>query len=167
MQTSHFQLGLIAALAMGLGFTLSSSPAVGYPAGAAVSLGSNPLWSVGGGIDSGTTTTVLTAPADQDWVVSDVIISPDIADLVCDAVLRVRMVLGSGQEVGRFALVIDSYGANTNQLNVLDRVDAHYTGGIIVPAGDHLDIEVSTRVEGYTCNDESLAYALAGYSVQP
>ncbi len=37
MVTSRFQLGLIAALAAGLGFSLSSSEAVGYPAGAAVS----------------------------------------------------------------------------------------------------------------------------------
>ena len=44
MQTSRFQLGLIAALAMGLGLALSSSPAIGYPAGAAVSFGANPLW---------------------------------------------------------------------------------------------------------------------------
>ena len=39
MVTSRFQLGLIATLAVGLGFSLSSSEAIGYPAGAAVSLG--------------------------------------------------------------------------------------------------------------------------------
>ena len=37
MQTSRFQLGLI-----------GSSEAVGYPAGAAVSCGSNPLWAKAG-----------------------------------------------------------------------------------------------------------------------
>ena len=48
MQTSRFQLGLIATLAVGLGFSLASSDAVGYPAGAAVSMGTNPLWAKGG-----------------------------------------------------------------------------------------------------------------------
>jgi hypothetical protein len=32
MVTSRFQLGLIATLAVGLGFSLSSSEAIGYPA---------------------------------------------------------------------------------------------------------------------------------------
>ena len=35
MQSSRFQLGLIATLATGLGFSVASSDAVGYPAGAA------------------------------------------------------------------------------------------------------------------------------------
>ena len=47
MQTSRFQLGLIATLAVGLGFSLSSSEAVGYPSGAAVSMGANPVPELG------------------------------------------------------------------------------------------------------------------------
>jgi hypothetical protein len=50
MVTSRFQLGLIATLAVGLGFSLSSSEAIGYPAGPVVSLGANPIVSVGGTI---------------------------------------------------------------------------------------------------------------------
>ncbi len=48
MQTSRFQIGLITAMAAGLGATLTSSDAIGYPAGAAISLGANPVWSTGG-----------------------------------------------------------------------------------------------------------------------
>jgi hypothetical protein len=48
MQTSHFQLGLIATLAVGLGFSLASSNAVGYPAGSAISFHNNPVVSIGG-----------------------------------------------------------------------------------------------------------------------
>ena len=45
MHTSHFQLGLIAALAVGLGFSLASTDAVGYPA-SAVSYGESPVVSM-------------------------------------------------------------------------------------------------------------------------
>ena len=69
MVTSRFQLGLIATLAVGLGFSLASSDAIGYPAGAAVSLGSNPVISVGGTISS-TSVELFTAPVDQDVVVT-------------------------------------------------------------------------------------------------
>ena len=71
MQTSRFQLGLIAALAVGLGFSLSSSDAVGYPAGAPISLGSNPMWSQMGTVErGGGSVDVLTVPVDQVAVVT-------------------------------------------------------------------------------------------------
>ena len=76
MQTSRFQLGLIATLAAGLGAALSSSPAIGYPSGPVVSSGTNPVWAIGGTLP-GETRTVLTAPADQDMVVTDVLITGD------------------------------------------------------------------------------------------
>ena len=70
MHTSRFQLSLIATLAVGLGFSLSSSQAVGYPAGAAVSLGANPLWSHGG-MSNASSAVIFTAPADKDMVLTD------------------------------------------------------------------------------------------------
>ena len=45
MQTSRFQLALISALSIGLGLSLATTDAVGYPAGSAVSLGANPVFS--------------------------------------------------------------------------------------------------------------------------
>ena len=65
MQTSRFQLGLIATLAVGLGFSLSSSEAVGYPSGPSVSLGSNPLWTRAGTVEVCSTKEVLTVPEDK------------------------------------------------------------------------------------------------------
>ena len=70
MVTHHLQIGLIATLALGLGFSLASSPAIGYPAGAAVSMGSNPRWSATKSITSSSTATVLTVPAGQVAIVT-------------------------------------------------------------------------------------------------
>jgi hypothetical protein len=75
MQTSRFQLGLIATLAVGLGFSLSSSEAVGYPAGAAISMGSNPTWSKGGVLSGDDNSIVIEAPTDQSVVFTDVALS--------------------------------------------------------------------------------------------
>ena len=69
MQTSRFQIGIIATLAIALGFSLASSEAIGYPAGGAVSLGANPLWSVAGEGDG----SLPSAPSDQDMIITDVV----------------------------------------------------------------------------------------------
>ena len=71
MQTSRFQLGFIAALAMSLGFSLSSSDAVGYPAGAVVSKGNNPAWNSAGRVSGSTTRELLSTPPDQEAMVTD------------------------------------------------------------------------------------------------
>ena len=78
MVTSRFQLGLIATLAVGLGFSLSSSEAIGYPAGAAVSLGANPVWSSAGRLESGegSRELVVVAP-EKDLVITDVVLTFD------------------------------------------------------------------------------------------
>ena len=53
MQTSRFQLGFIATLAVGLGFSLASTNAVGYPTGPTVSYAANPRWSATGVVSHG------------------------------------------------------------------------------------------------------------------
>ena len=70
MQTSHFQLSLIALLSTALGVSISSSDAVGYPA-PAISMGSNPIWNAGGTPPSSGYKTFY-APADQDLVITDI-----------------------------------------------------------------------------------------------
>ena len=166
MQTSRFQLALIATLAGGLGFSLSAPLAIGYPSGAAVSLGANPVWSVGGGVTDGATDTVVTAPADQDLVITDVILSPDVPDPTCEVIMRARMLLGSGDEVARYNLTLDSHSGSTSS-GTMFGVDGHYISGIRIPAGDSLALEASTLAEGYTCSGKSVSYSLAGYFAQP
>jgi hypothetical protein len=141
MQTSRFQLGLIATLAMGLGFSLSSSVAVGYPAGSAVSLGANPLWTVGGNTDS---ITEISAPEGQDMVITDLILSPGYNTLG-----RATLTGSSGAVLGEFYL--QSY-------NSIDRHVRHaFAGGIRIPSGESVTLTSETKTH----------YSISGYYAQP
>ncbi len=142
MQTSRFQLGLIATLALGLGFSLASSQAIGYPAGAVVSMGSSPLWSVGGTPGPSET---LTAPSDQDMIITDVHWSNSDGHW-----LRVDMLL-SGAPVAAFA-----------SDNTSDRTEVSLKSGIRVPAGETMTL----NFESYYGLANS-RYTLSGYYAQP
>ena len=141
MQTSRFQLGLIATLAVGLGFSLSSSEAVGYPAGAAVSLGANPLWVVSGSTTDGSED-LATAPIDQDMVITDIYIKK-VADWVgCPT--GVQLNTGGG--------VLLVYAHSTSMTRT-------YATGLIVPAGEAVKTVTPTGCRVY--------YTLSGYYAQP
>jgi hypothetical protein len=147
MQTSRFQLGLIATLAVGLGFSLASSVAVGYPAGAAVSLGTNPVWSVGGGFSSTAYTEFITAPSDREVVITDFLLSVGHGH---SELLFLR--LASGEVVGKLLI----FGASQPGGGPVSHT---MTSGIRVPAGEELQIK--------TQGGNSIHYTLSGYYAQP
>jgi hypothetical protein len=150
MQTSKFQLGMIAVLALGLGYTLSSSDAVGYPAGAAVSLGTNPVWSRGGYTSS--TADVITAPTGQDIVVSDMILT--LACMPCSP--RITMTV-DGSTVGSFRY----YQAQDYYQDSMQSpypIGHSFQSGIHVPAGSTLTLST---------DGTEFDYALSGYYAQP
>ncbi len=115
MHTSRFQLALTTTLAIGLGATgaavLIPQTAVGYPAGASVSTGTNPVDAWAGTVGS-STTSILTAPADQDIVVTDVHLS---CNYMCET--RVTMTRSDGTTVGSF-WVSGGYGSSYDSLSV-------------------------------------------------
>jgi hypothetical protein len=155
MQTSRFQLGLIATLAVGLGFSLSSSEAVGYPAGAAVSLGENPVWSVGGEVSTGTHL-VITAPDDQDLVVSDVFFGPECINCT----LRFSLEIPGGTLASyRYRNQYYFYGPGERGFSYRmdEPIDQSLKSGLRVPAGDTLSLIVDGTVD----------YTLSGYYAQP
>jgi hypothetical protein len=155
MVTSRFQLGLIATLAVGLGFSLASSDAIGYPAGAAVSLGSNPVISVGGTVSS-TSAELFTAPVDQDVVVTDVWLT--MAKHSCSSV--VDLVTSAGATVSTvklFAYFFDGYSKAAHSQP--GSVRHSFGSGLPLPAGQSLQI-----TESGGC---SVAYTVSGHYVQP
>ena len=60
-----------------------------------------------GGVAAGSNDTVLTAPSDQDLVVTDVVLNPDVPDSTCELIMRAQLILGSGDEVARYTLTFD------------------------------------------------------------
>ena len=142
MSDSRFQTIIIVGLAFMLGFAFSSPPAVGYPA-AAISKGENPLWSVGGTLESSGTITV-TAPSDQDAVITDIILSNNHGSIDI-----VTLTDHEGSVAAKFHL---------QTYNSLERhINHSYSSGIHVPAGHALSM-TSTG---------SVYYSLSGYHAQP
>ena len=146
MQTSRFQLGLVATLAIGLGFSLSSSQAIGYPSGSAVSMGSNPVWAQGGNF-SGGTAGYITAPADQDMVVTDILLSTRYS------LERANLTLEDGTNVGQ--AIIHGYDSD----RPATPLSHQFSSGIRIPAGTYLQINGSWGGD--------VDYTFSGYYAQP
>ena len=140
MKKDGIHLVLITGLALALGFSIASTPAVGYPT-TAISYGSNPLWATGGQVVTGTTGTVFTAPAEYDAVLTDIAID-------VDNYARVSLKLSDGTVVSRHQ-ILDSVGM----------VDRSLVSGIKIPAGQSLQMQ---HEWGYT-----VYYSISGYYGQP
>ena len=153
MQTSRFQLGLIATLAVGLGFSLASSDAVGYPAGAAVSMGANPIWSKGGAVGTLPGEAVITAPVGSDVIVTDVVLS--YRDSNCYP--TVYLSNGAGEELARFAFFLNMDSDKAHQPTNIQHA---FKSGVPLDSGDTLTISQSA-----SCS--TLSYTLSGYYAQP
>ena len=146
MVTSRFQLGLIAALAAGLGFSLSSSQAIGYPAGGTVSLGANPVWSIGGDMGSGTHT-VVTADG-GDLIITDISLSSNLSSY-----WRMKLQLSDGTGLANFS----GEDPHTRPLN------RTFSSGLRVPEGDSLVL----NWEGAYGGHPEYRYTFSGYYAQP
>ena len=154
MHSSHFQIAVIAALALGLGAALSSNDAIGYPSSPAISLGSNPIWSSGGTMRNTELypmdAVLLNAPPDQDMVVTDIWMFSS------DGEGSLQFTSADGEVLGLFKAFDDgSYGGRT-PLNV------QLKSGIRVPAGETVTV---TSPNSYST--ASRPYTLTGYYSQP
>ena len=166
MVTSRFQLGLIATLAVGLGFSLSSSEAIGYPAGAAVSLGSNPVVSMGGQLDGSGSTTALTAPSDSSLVITSVVLSAFDPSSGCMGNSSVVFSDGTG-DVGRFVVGLARPGHSS--FSSYDPVlVANLPSGIVIAPGATLTL-TSTQHYQSACDDGTvnIEYTVSGYYARP
>jgi len=175
MQTSRFQLGLIATLAVGLGFSLSSSEAIGYPAGAAVSLGENPVWSMGNEVTSGTPVELdLEIPDGQVAIISDLVFSTTGVEAACPGHVKFHLDTSAGR-IASMAVEVSSwltygrssthqsYGYATNTTNGPSITPVHFKSGLRVAGGDTLTLET----ERTGCGGTTALYTLSGYYAQP
>ena len=168
MQTSRFQIGLIATLAVGLGFSLASSDAVGYPAGAAVSTGTNPVFSQGGSVTGleGVTTEVLTAPDDQKMLVTDLGLGLGAINRSCDAEISVRLTNSSGDNLAEYLLIRPEYGtASPSHSGAVTTIGL--SSGIPVDAGETLQMTTTFLTQDCPDTFYSFRYTLSGYYAHP
>jgi len=168
MQTSRFQLGLIAALSCALGLALSTSPAIGYPAGPSVSYGLNPVVSSGGLVYATESATVVTAPADQDVIVTDVLLSSN-TDANCIRSHQSTLTLSSGTVVGIFD-TSSSWAQKYYDWDSSPGMSVNHTfgSGIRVPAGQSLNLAISQSWSQGSCSGTyGVAYSISGYRSQP
>ena len=140
MHSSRFQLVLMATLAVGLGFSLASSQAVGYPAGAVVSMGTNPIWNAGGQHSNNTPKHIITASGEQDVVMTYLNVQNNSSNYT------VELRLGDGTLLGSY-------------LSRSDRMwDPDLGVGIRVPAGQALYLHWTSTA--------TVWYAASGYYAQ-
>ena len=170
MHTSRFQLGLLATMALGLGFSLASSQAIGYPA-AAVSHGENPVQSFGGTISADTSSTLLTVPTDQDFVVTDVSLLAKSTDSDCMDKIDV-LVLAADTTVAAYNVSTSyerEYFGNHTQA---DSVQESMVSGLRIPGGDALSLR-ATSYSSFTyggcasSRTPTVVYTVSGYYAQP
>jgi hypothetical protein len=163
MDKQILHTGLIATLALGLGLSLASSRAIGYPAGAAVSMGTNPLFAKGGELSSAGTT-AFTAPADQAAVITDVLISGNDQSEGCAGHNKITLKVGS-EVVSEFVVGLQRYPNNTSRYESI--VQLTLQSGIPIAPGASLTIE-NTSISNYYCSGiMEVHYTLSGYYAQP
>jgi len=166
MQTSRFQLGLIVTLAVGLGFSLTSTQAIGYPAGAAISYASNPVrsatghWDLTGSGDS--ESSVITAPTGQDLVLTEVMVGLTQNNEHCWASGRFQLKNSSGAEIA----TIPVHNAHMQNAQV-QPVQLDLKSGLRVPAGTSVNAEWHFVVHNCSSTTYDLSYVLSGYLSAP
>ncbi len=149
-------------ISIGLFLTLLLMPraATGYPT-TTVSMGQNPVVSVGGTLSEGGTTSVFTAPADQDLIITDVVFGvTNTYSYYCDGNFQVQLHRGS-EHVAQFAVG----HPNLDQSQLRNEVIS-LNSGIRISAGEALDLSFNRAWRD--CGDfHTLNYTLSGYYAQP
>ena len=170
MQTSRFQLGLMATLAVGLGFSLSSSQAVGYPAGPTISYSQNPVVSFGGVVSGTDTVSLETVPSDQALIVTDVSLIPQSLDPDCMDMIEVRLSTGTGDLAVWDTSTRYRYSAACYSDGRAIEQSLH--SGVKVAEGESLTLTTNlynsfTYSGCSSSRSTSVKYTISGYYAQP
>ena len=165
MQPSHFHLCLTTALSIGLGYALSSSSAIGYPAGAAVSTGSNPIRSEAGTmwLSSVTSRTdVVAAPTTHDLIITDVLAGLNQNSDYCDGNGVLTFVGDDEVEYAHVPVYMTHMDNAHPTATTLQAVS-----GIRIPRGVSVNLQWSWTSR--QCGESSyyLRYNIAGYLSEP
>ena len=166
MQTSRLQIGLITCLSLGLGLALSSQQAIGYPSGAAVSSGINPVRSATGHWDLSSSSTsasaVITAPEDQDLILTEIMVglTQDSDGCMATGHFTVR-------ETGGDALANIPVNIGHLTYSPTVPVQLQFDSGLRMSAGSSVDVEWEFVWHNCGYGSYDLDYILSGYLAAP
>lgn len=169
MSSTPLHLMAVIGLAIGFGAALTMALQVqtagAYPAGPSISAGSNPIVSAGGSFEGPGSEAALSAPDDQDLIITDVILTASDTSSGCVGTSRVALSDGStvlAQFSTGFTYDMRSFN------NVKPQLIAQLGSGIRVAAGRTLTIQVTERYELY-CSGSGidLDWTVSGYHAQP
>jgi len=165
MESPRFSIVLVALLSGALGLAVSSNTAIGYPAGAAVSLGSNPVRSGAGEIYIPydiSTGTIVSSSADQALVLTDLMIGFFQKQNHCRGAGIARI---KGSDGVTYASIPVSSTTLSNASTQPTQISAQ--SGFHVPAG--VDLHLEWGWGWRECSDTyyTLTYNLSGYLAAP
>ena len=165
MKSSRFSIVYIALLSAALGVTATSSPAIGYPAGTAISLGANPVRSGAGEIyiPSDTSTgTIVSSSADQPLVITDVMIGFFQKHNHCRGAGIARIKGSDGVTYASIPVYSSTLGNASSRPTQIST-----QSGFLVPEG--VDVHLEWGWGWRECGDSyyTLAYNLSGYLASP
>jgi len=156
----HKNIFACAAFIAACGFFLRSlTPANAYM-GPMVDYGANPIVSAAGTASS-TSTTIFTAPADQDLLITDLIFSADATDHACNA--RIYMDLNNGVQLGAFTIAgdMDSDYGQDDAGSTSPVLTHRFASGLVIPASSSLQIYVNN------CSSSNVKYTIAARKIRP
>lgn len=149
-------------------FIATIAPAAfAHPGGPAISVGENPVRSTAGMIDLGTTSsasTVIAAPADQDLLLTDIILGIAVEHDAarCSGVLRMS---------GSDGILYGIYSLASGQPSIDNNSGAsrQFSGptGILIPAGVSVSLAWVNTYRSYGPDKYNIIYTLSGQLVQP
>lgn len=134
---------------------LFQAQAFGFGGGMVVANGSNPAFSVGGGVSSASTVVLQTAPTNGTLMVSDVILT---ADPRTDCSNTVSLRTSGGIFLGQFRLGAqrqNNGGGNSTYAASPSQIQHSFAFGLPVSAGEDLELLTSTNC--------AISYTIAGY----
>ena len=153
MHTKSFKT-IITAIAVTLvlaGIQWYNTPAQALPTGAHT--GSNPFFSWAGQVNNGATVTAGSAPSHSDIVITDIILTT--ASFCGSDGYDITLTTSAGTDIGKFRL---SAGYANNSSHHVSNVIASLRSGLVLPAGENLQVSSSTGYQ--TCRTD---YTLSGY----
>ena len=169
-------MGLLCALSLALGAALTSSDAIGYPAGSVISFQQNPVVSIGGTAYSGEAAKpLLAAEAGQALVITDVVLT-STSDISCNRSHKSELSSSSGVILGQYETVSNAVGNPPYMSSATAatgrNIQHAYQSGLRLSEGETLYIGV-TETGSYSlgsCSASSgygVRYSISGYYAQP